>query len=48
MRGEAIGPVKSKCSNVGQFQVRKVEGRLVIRRRRDGIGDFWRGSKERG
>ena len=42
MRGEAIGPVKARCPSVGECQVRKVCGGLLV----NGEGKWDRGFLE--
>ena len=47
--GEAFGPVKIHCSNIGECQDREAGlCGLVSRGRGDGIGCFQRGNQERG
>jgi hypothetical protein len=49
--GEALGPVKVLCPNIGECQGQEVVvGRLVSRGRRDGdgIGRFSEGKLEKG
>jgi hypothetical protein len=49
MGGEALGPVKVLCLSVRECQGQEVGvGELVSRGRREWIGGFWRGNKERG
>jgi len=44
MRGEALGLLKALCPSVGECQDRETGvGRLVSRRRGDGIGGFSEG-----
>jgi hypothetical protein len=48
MGGEAPGPVKAQCPNVGECQDREAGvGGLMSRGRRDEIGGFQRGNQER-
>jgi hypothetical protein len=52
---EALGPMKTQCLSVGEFQGGEVgvggwvgEHPQRSRGRRDGIGCFWKGNWERG
>jgi hypothetical protein len=48
MGGEALGPVKVLCPNIGECQGQEeVVGGLVSREREEGIGGFQRGNLER-
>jgi hypothetical protein len=48
MGGKVLGPMKAQCPSAGECQDQEagVSG-LVSRRRREGIGAFWRGNQER-
>jgi hypothetical protein len=49
MRGEALGPVKARCPNVGECQDRGERvSILVSREKREGIGGFQRENQKRG
>ena len=49
MGGEALGPMKTQCPNVGEYQDREVGvGRLVSRGRRKGKGGLGEGNQEKG
>jgi hypothetical protein len=49
MGGEAFGPVKVLCPNIGKIQGQEAGvGGLVSRGRGKGIGDFRRGNYESG
>jgi hypothetical protein len=49
MGGEALGPVKVPCHNIGECQGQEAGvGGLVSRERGEGIGGFQRGNQKRG
>jgi hypothetical protein len=51
--GEALGPVKSRCSSEWEFQAGEtgvggwIGGDALSQKQRELIGYFWRGNRER-
>ena len=49
MGEEALGSVKARCPSIGEYQDREAGVCCLLRRgRRDEIGGFQRGNRERG
>ena len=49
MEGEDLGLVKVLCPSIGEYQGQEVGvSGLGSRGRGEGLGDFWKGNKERG
>jgi hypothetical protein len=47
MGGEALGPVKALCPNIGNARTRNGKGWVGKQGEGEVIGDFWRGNFKR-